>query len=154
MYNLKDCGGTFKGLIGECMFKLTDKDIIITRFFNRLKYLEVFGKYLDKKQAIFISKNWYSLDAVKLSFVNGEKKIILYEVKTRNVYNRKIFSKPKMTLETHKLYNTAKSLGFVTKLATVWLHDCWIYDIEINELNKNLYCIDKPKKYDSVRGQF
>ena len=63
-FNLKDCGGTFKGLIGECMFKSYSKSLVLTRFFNKNKYLQIFGQYLTESQANFLSKNWYSLDAI------------------------------------------------------------------------------------------
>jgi len=37
MFDLKRGGGSFKGIIGECMFKLTNRTVVITRFFNKNK---------------------------------------------------------------------------------------------------------------------
>lgn len=148
MYNLKNCGGSFKGLIGECMFKLTDKYLIITRFFNKTKWLTIFGKYLTKEQLHFVEKYWFSIDAIKISFCTG-KKVCLYEIKTRNKYSRpKYFWKQKFTKCTVDLYNDALKKNFEVKIATVWLLDDWNYEIEIQDFKDADYCIDKAKKYD------
>lgn len=148
MYNLKKGGGSFKGLIGECMFKLTNKNVVITRFFNKNKYFSIFSKYFNQEQLGFLQQNWFSIDAIDLIFVDGKKQIILYEIKTRNKYRKELYFKPKMTLETHNVYNQAKSLDFSTKIATVWLYDNWDYDVEIKDFNERDYYIDKPKLYD------
>ncbi len=148
MYNLKKGSGTFKGLIGESMFKLTRKSAFLVRFHSKKTFLEKYQGILSLEQKLFLNKNWYSLDSIE---VVGNK-ILLYEIKTRNKYHTPLYFKPKMTLETHYLYNEAKKLGFLTKMATVWLFDDWNYDVEINDLEENSYCIDKPKLYDKIRG--
>jgi len=148
MYNLKEGKGTFKGTIGECMFKLTNDKVVITKFFNKSKYFFIFGKYFDEKQLLFLQENWYSIDAIEIIFVEGKKQILLYEIKTRNRYRKELSYKPKMTEASHILYNSSKDYGFIPKLVTVWLHDSWEYDINIEDFHEELYCIDKPKKYD------
>ncbi len=148
MYNLKEGKGTFKGTIGECMFKLTNDKVVITKFFNKSKYFFIFGKYLNEKQSQFLQENWYSIDAIEILFIEGKPQAFLYEIKTRNKYARELSYKPKMTEASHALYNSSKEYGFIPKLVTVWLHDNWEYSIEIKDFHENLYCIDKPKKYD------
>ena len=149
MYNLKNGKGSFKGLIGECMFKLTDRYLVITRFFNRNKYFTVFGKYLTKEQAEFIDKNWFSIDAIKISFDGGFKKVCLYEIKTKNKYaDPKVFWRTKFTQSTIDVYNKAIELGFGVKVATVRLYDNWNYELEFEDFKNANYCIDKPKQYD------
>ena len=148
MYNLKKEGGTFKGLIGESMFKLTRKYAFLVRFHNKKKFFEIYENILSSEQKSFLDQNWYSLDSIEV--IGNE--IFLYEIKTRNKYQKLIHFKPKMTLETHNLYNEAKKCGFLTKIATVWLLDDWNYNVEITDFEENFYCIDKPKRYDKVRG--
>ncbi len=148
MYNLKKCKGSFKGLVGECMFKLTDKYLIVTRFFNKAKWFNIFGKYLTQEQLNFVDAYWFSIDAIKISF-EGYKRIILYEIKTRNKYSQpKYFWKTKFTKSTVDIYNEALEKGFEVKIATVWLRDNWDYEVRIEDFKDADYCIDKPKKYD------
>ncbi len=148
MYNLRTGGGSFKGIIGEYMFKLPNKNVVLTRFFNKPKYFSIFGKYFTPKQLSFLQENWYSIDAIDIVFNNGAKEVILYEIKTRNKYYSNLPFKPKMTLETHHLYHQAKQLQFITKIATIWLYDNWDYDIEISDFDERYYCVDRPKPYD------
>ncbi|MEK6900400.1 MAG: hypothetical protein AABX05_04725 [Nanoarchaeota archaeon] len=150
MYDLKEAKGTFKGTIGECMFKLTNERVVITKFFNQNKYFFVFGKYFNEKQLKFLQENWYSLDAIEINFAQGKQQIFLYEIKTRNKYRRELGYKPKMTEASHILYNQSRDYGFIPKLVTVWLYDNWNYDLNIEDFHEELYCIDKPKKYDRV----
>ena len=148
MFNLKRGGGSFKRIIGECMFKLTNERVVITKFFRKDKYFPIFGKHFTPEQKEFLQNNWYSIDAIDILFSNGQKEVILYEVKTRNKYNKELYFKPKMTLETHNLYNSAKSLNFSVKIVTVWLYDNWEYDLEIKDFDEKDYYIDTPKLYD------
>jgi len=149
MHNLKNGKGSFKGLIGECMFKMTDKYVVITRFFNKQKYFSIFGKYLSHVQAEFVDKYWFSIDAIKISFENKIKNIIIYEIKTRNKYSRiRPHWKTKFTQSTIDIYEEALKIGFNVRVATVWLLDDWNYKIELKDFQDADYCIDKPKKYD------
>ncbi len=150
MYNLKKGGGTFKGLIGECMFKLTRKNLILTRFFNKNKYLTIFGNRLTKEQYTFLDKNWYSLDAIEIDYSTNPYKFLLFEVKTMNyLYNPKPYWKLLMTKNTYNLYSESLKLGFDVKVATVILLDNWNYEIEITDFDKTDFLISKPKKYDA-----
>jgi len=143
MYNLKEGGGTFKGLIGECLFKQTNEKVIVTKFFNKNNYFTIFGHLFNEQQKSFLSNNWYSIDAIDVF-----PELILYEVKTRNRYRIPLHFKPKMTLKTHNLYQQTKELGFKVLMVTVWLNENWDYDLEFLDFNESNYCIDQPKKYD------
>lgn len=115
--------------------------------------MAIFGKYFSSEQIRFLNQNWYSFDAIDIQYSDGKKKIILYEVKTRNKYSVDLPYKPKMTLETHNLYHQAKELGLIPVIATVWLLDNWQYDLEIKDFNPQDYYIDSPKLYDKrARG--
>jgi len=147
MYNLKRCKGSFKGLIGECLFKLTDRSVIVTRFFNKQKYLQIFNGYIHPEQLAFIEKYWFSIDAIRVDLKS--KKACLYEVKTRN--KRESFKphwKTTMTQATSDIYTKALFLGFEVKIATVWLFDNWNYAVEFEDFERAEYHIDKPKPYD------
>jgi len=149
MYNLKKGKGTYKGLIGECLFKLTRRYLVLTKFFNKNKYLKIFEDKLSEQERNFINKNWFSIDAIDFDYTKKPRKIVLYEIKTRNKQpNPKPHWVEKMTLATHNMYNEALKLGFEVKIANVWLYDDWNYDIEIKNFNEAKYCIDKPKIYD------
>lgn len=148
MYNLKTCNGTFKGMIGECLFKLTRRYLVITKFFNKSKYTLIFGHNFTTKQKEFLEKYWFSIDGIEICWIDGNKKAFLYEIKTRNKYPKDLHFKPKMTYQTHKMYQEARLHGFFPKIATVWLHDKWEYNVEITEFDEKYYCIDKPKMYD------
>ncbi len=154
MYNLKTAGGSFKGTIGECLFKIANNDAIVTKFFNKQKYFTIFGNYFTPPQRLFLESNWYSIDAIEIVKGAQSPRIInLFEIKTRNKYPYEVKFKPKMTLNTHLLYNQAKELNFQINLATVWLLDNWNYSIEISDFSKENYCLDKPKEYDARGSQ-
>lgn len=152
MYNLKRSGGTFKGLIGEAMFKITRENLILTRFFNKNKYLRIFGKYLSPIQKDFLFNNWYSIDALEIDYSSYPRGIILYEIKTLNnnfIPSLNGLNKiPKITLNSYNLYNYAVSLGFNVFVAYVLLNSNWDYDIKIEDFTKCKFSIDKPKNYD------
>ncbi len=149
MYNLKKVNGTFKGLIGECLFKMTKHWAVIPKFTSINKYFSTTGTYLTREQIEFLKTHWYSIDAVELRFEQGKKVLTLYEVKTKNKYTTELWYKPKMTLSTHEIYNKAKLLGFTVQLATVTLHDNWDYDVTTTEFDQKYYCIDVLKRYDT-----
>lgn len=155
MYNLKRGGGTYKGLIGECMFKLTRRCLIVTKFFNKKKYFEIFGDRFSKKEYNFLDKNWFSIDAIEIDYTKTPRKIVLFEIKTLNeYYARKSNWIPSLTFSTYKIYNEALRSGFDVKFAIVWLKDNWEYDVEIVDFKNLDYYVDKPKKYDKDSGYF
>jgi len=149
MENLKKFYGTYKGLIGEYIFKLSRKFIILTKLTNKERILDYFNEMLNEKQRKFLETYWHSIDA--LEFKKNKQEIILYEIKTKNAFKNKIY-KPKMTKHTHKVYNNAKKLGFVVKLAFVKLHNNWNFDIQELEFNQKYYYIDSPKRFDKEVG--
>lgn len=147
MFNFRDSNGTFKGLAGECMFKITDKWVNLTRFYGKKRYFETFSKYLKKEQQEFLDKNWYSLDAIKLSFY--PKKFTLYEVKTRKKWiNPKPYWQASFTQSTVNLYKEAIRLGFEVKIATVWLLENWNYEVELEDFLGAKYYVDNDGTYD------
>jgi len=148
MYNLKRGGGTYKGIIGECMFKLTRRYLILTKFFNKKKYLDFFGGRFSIEQKSFIDNHWYSIDA--LEFIYG--KITLFEIKTLNDF---YYSKldginrvPQFTQHTIEIYKEALRLGFDVKVAVVWLKENWDYEVSISDFDKCNYFVDGSRKYD------
>jgi|TARA_B100001971_G_C17941715_1_gene407991 hypothetical protein len=149
MYNFKQGKGTYKGLIGECLFKLTRRYLILTTFFNKNKYLKIFGNKFSEQEKCFINQNWFSIDGIEFDYSKTPRKVILFEIKTKNYYlNPKPNWIPKMTLATHNMYNETLKVGLDVKIAIVWLYNNWDYDIEIKDFNQANYCIDKPKRYD------
>ena len=154
MYNLKRGGGTYKGIIGECMFKLTRRYTILPKFFNKNKYFSIFENKLSQDEKNFINNNWYSLDALEFDYTKNPRKIILFEVKTLNdFYYKKLDGLnriPTFTSATVNMYKEAEKLGFDVKVAIVWLKDNWDYEVELIDFNKARYIIDSPKKYDKI----
>ena len=123
MHNLKKCNGTYKGLIGEFMFKLTRKWAVLTKCWKLEKYLMTFGKYYTPKQLQFIKEYWHSLDCLEICYVKGKKEKRLYEIKTKNEYSREIRFKPKITESSVNLYEEASHIGFSVYFAEVLWKD-------------------------------
>ena len=80
------------------MFKLTRRYLIVTKFFNKNKYFKIFGEKLSEQEKNFIDKNWFSIDAIEFDYTKNPRKVVLFEIKTRNKYttskpnwNSKIF---------------------------------------------------------------
>lgn len=145
MENLKKFRGTYKGLIGECMFRLTKTAIILTRLAEKRDVLGYYKDFLNEKQKEFLECYWHSIDAIE--FNKKEKDVILYEVKTKNAYKNKSFP-PKMTEHAHIVYNKAKAIGFIIRLVFIELQNNWNFEIKEMEFKKCYYCIDKPKRFD------
>lgn len=154
MYNLKKVSGSYKGWIGECLFKVTRKYVILTRFFSKNKYFKIFEDKLTNDEKQFLDKNWFSIDALEFDYTKLPRRLVLYEVKTLNDYfNSKLNGLnriPKITLNSYKMYTEALVRGFDVKVVFVWLRNSWNYDIEIFDFNKCKYYVDKPKLYDKV----
>jgi len=148
-YDVRRFNGTFKGLIAECMFKLTNERCVLTRFFNRNKYAKIFEKYYSQDQINFLMNNWYSIDALEIKFVEKKTQFLLYEIKAKNAYAGKW--PHKMTSSTVEMYKNAIALGFESKLVTVWFHDNWKFDVQIEDIEKANWTIDRPKLYDQKR---
>ncbi len=152
LHNLKRMGGSYKGIIGECMFKLTRRNLVVTKFFNRSKYIDIFGHYFRNDQLKFLKDNWFSIEAIEIKVTDGRPLIFLFEIKTRNKYEKDLGYATKMTEFCHDLYSAASELGFVTKVATVWLYENWNYKVDIEDFDSYDYYIDSPKKYDNVKA--
>ncbi len=150
MYDLRSLNGSYKGYAGECMFKLTRKWAVLLKFWNKNKYFSIFEKYLSFEQCKFIAKYWNSIDSIEISFTNKKKEIILYEIKTKNVYRKKIHYKLKITKNIVDIFSEAKSLGFLTKSAIVLFYDNWNYSVEIEDFDQSKFYIDKLKIYDKA----
>ena len=150
-YNLLHFGGTFKGIIGECMFKLANPKITLTAFYPKKRFIGYFSNSLTKEQIKFLNSHWGSIDAIDVKRIQNKNIFVLYEIKTRNRYKKDLHYKPKMTHATHIIYEYAKNLGFNISLVTIWLEHNWNYIIQLSEYNQKNYCIDKPKKYDNKK---
>ena len=147
MENLKKFYGTYKGLIGEYIFRLTKKSTILTKITDKEKIINYFDEMLNAQQKKFLETYWHSIDA--LEFKREKQEIILYEIKTRN-YHKVNHYKPKMTQHTHEVYNKAKKLGFIVKLIYINLHNNWNFEVEELEFDRRYYFIDSPKRFDKV----
>ena len=152
MFDLEKMHGTFKGTIAECMFKLTNKRVVVTKFFNKKKYFEIFGKYFNGEQISFLEGNWYSIDAIEINFDYGVKHLILYEIKSKNAYFAKGGFPFKITQNTYNIYTKSKDMGFEPKFAVVWFFKDWKFDISIRDFDQSNWVIDKSKSYD--KGSF
>lgn len=126
------------------MFKLTRKNLFLTRFHPKHKILNLMSKFLTHEQRTFLENDWYSIDGLELI----DNKIVLYEIKTRNRYKIPIKHKPKTTSYTIDLYSNAIKLGFIVKTVFVWLEDNWDYSLEIEDFNPKTLYKDKAKAYD------
>ncbi|MBI5389679.1 hypothetical protein HZB01_04865 [Candidatus Woesearchaeota archaeon] len=153
MYNLKKMNGTFKGIIAECLFKLTRQYVVLPFLFSNQKYLSSFRCYFTDEQRAFIIKYWRSIDAIEIKFEKGRHKTVaLYEVKLINEYQMRMGLKPKMTLSVHSIFLQARNIGFTTKLIYISLKDDWNYLVEEFDFDSSLYSIDKPKPYDREKN--
>jgi hypothetical protein len=152
MYNLKRGKGTYKGIIGECLFKLTRRYLILTKFFNKNKYFLQFGDRFLEQQIQFLNENWHSIDAIEFIYEKGMRKTTLFEIKTLNDF---YFEKlnginriPKFTKNTLDMYHLALDKGFDVKVAVIWLKNSWNYDVEIIDFDKCKHIVDDTKLYD------
>ncbi len=147
MFNLKESNGTYKSLIGECMFKLTKRYVVINKYWSKTRYFAIFGSHLTRQQMEFLNDYWHSIDAIEIDFSKG-KKIILYEIKTKNM-NKKISGfKPKITETAVLLYNKAIETGFFVQIATICFHNNWNYSIQLLDFTEQNYQIGEQKPYD------
>src|SRR3989338_2556668 len=96
LHNLKRMCGSYKGIIGECMFKLTRRNLVVTKFFNRSKYIDIFGHYFRNDQLKFLKDNWFSIEAIEIKVTDGRPLIFLFEIKTRNKYEKDLGYATKM----------------------------------------------------------
>jgi len=148
MYNVKRVNGTFKGLIGECLFKDTDNSVILTRFFAKNKWLDLFGDRISPDQRAFLLEHWYSIDAIRIPRHN--QPLLIFEVKTRNRYPRMdVRWVTKFSRNTVELYVHAQKIGIVVSVVTIWLEDEWNYTVQIEDFSQSHYVIDRPKEYDA-----
>ncbi len=152
MYNFKKMGGTFKGLAGECMFRLVKTKSYLTRFFPIEFVLNRHQKMLTQKQKEFLINNWLSFDAIEFT----KSDIIIYEIKTRNKeYDIKRY-KTKFTQNSVDLLNEAKKIGFEVKLAKIFLNTNWEYDIKIFNFifSKDKMWINNNNKFDKSNPDY
>jgi hypothetical protein len=150
MYDLQRLNGSFKGTIAECAFKLTNEKVVITKFFNKRKYMDIFGKYFTEEQRVFLEENWFSIDAIEIKFEDRKKHLILYEIKSKNAFyaNRKDWPF-QITANSYKIYKNSMALGFEPKFAAIWYFKDWKFDVDIRDFESAHLAIDKPDKvYD------
>lgn len=150
MHNLKAMGGTYKGLIGEYMFKLTRKWAVLNKCWKPDRYLLTFSKYYNTEQINFIRNNWHSLDSLEITYKKGFKENRLYEIKTKNMYRKLMFKKHKITRAALDMYIQAQKMGFSVYLAEVFFLDDWNYHVKIKPFAGDLFFVDEMKKYDKA----
>lgn len=123
MIDLKRCNGTYKCLIGQCMFKLSRQNACLTRFWNRHRYVDTFRRYLTKKQIDFLKYNWTLINSIE--FISH--KPFLFE----------IINKQDSCIEESKvkMYGNAKDLGFKVYVAEVIFLDNWNYEVELKRFD-------------------
>lgn len=126
------------------MFKLTRKNLFLTRFHSKYKVLGLISRFLIPEQLDFLKRNWYSIDGIEL--INN--RLTVYEIKTRNRYKTPLQYKPKTTSYTLDVYSNATKLGFIVKTVFVWLEDDWNFSLEIKDFNPKMLYEDKSKVYD------
>ncbi len=147
MFNLKESKGAYKDLIGECMFKLTRRCAVITKYWSKTRYFAIFGNHLTRQHMEFLDDYWYSIDGIEIDF-SKEKKVILYEIKTKNI-NKKISGfNPKITEKAVLLYKKAIDNGFSVQIATICFHNNWNYSIQLLDFAEQNYQIGEQKPHD------
>ncbi|MBD3309974.1 hypothetical protein GF351_02025 [Candidatus Woesearchaeota archaeon] len=148
MYNLQSMRGRAKGTIAECMFRLVNKNLVLTRLLDRKLFFRFYGSCLTHQQMMFLDKNWLSIDGIEIKRCRAQQEIILYEIKSKN---RKYASNnrwpTKVTVNSCRIYKVAKHIGFQTKLATVMFGEDWNYSINIENFDDAYWTIDKPGKF-------
>jgi hypothetical protein len=149
MYNLKEYGGTFKGLAGECMCKVTIKGMFLTRFHPMEFVLRKLEPVLTPRKKAFIEDNWLSFDGIALE----DDRIVLYEVKTRNEEREKEGRSFILTQNCLKMYTVAERMGFVVRIAKVVLLDNWNYSVSMHSLSDILKktWVERNGNYDKTK---
>ncbi len=115
---------------------------------NKDKYVRTFGKYYNGSQINFLLQNWHSIDCLEIVFKDGKKELRIYEIKTKNEYEKKLYFKPKITASTIEIYNKARSLGFSVYFAEILLKENWNYETNLSKFKEKNFVVDRPKLYD------
>jgi len=128
-----------KGEVGEIIAKYYLKEAIFTKQFHHT-FLNRFN--LEKEKLDFLVRNWKSFDLV------DPVSSTIYEVKTRNFFNRKlkgIQNKVVITPNFIELYERATSLGFSMKVVDITFFSDWKYGIIIREFDKSAFWVHRPR---------
>lgn len=145
MNSLKKTSGTFKGLAGECMFRIAKPQIILTHFQSKKFALRQVEKVYTKEQIDFLSENWDTIDAID----SCEPKV--YEIKTKSCDYGKY--KARVMANCHNTLKKSAKLGIKPILAKVILEEDWLYRVvEIDYLRADVNVI-MPKKYNKPYQQ-
>ncbi len=145
-YNLRKLKGTFKGIIGECMFKLIRKSSFLTWFTRYNEFISYNKQYISQREADFLRRFWHSIDAVEIK----DNRLVIYEIKTKNYYSayyEKRFQ-PEITKASYNAYMLAKKIGIRVWLVKILFFDNWKFSICYKEINRSNCFIDKEKRYD------
>ena len=139
-HNLKeDNNANLKGEIGEIIANYHLKETIYTKKFH-YNILNRFN--LNLKQISFLKENWKSFDLV------DPLKLIIYEVKTRKFFKKKlkgVKNKIVITPNFSKLCEKANLLGFLVKIIEITLFSDWGYGITIKEFDKEDFWVHRPR---------
>ena len=153
MHNLKSVCGTFKGVIGECLFKAAFPNVILTKFTNKHRFTQNYPFYVSEDKMNFLFDNWHFIDAFGLDSIN--RTLIIYEIKVKDDYeNANDFWKIRMTASTVDIFNKAVAIGVNVKVVTVHLYDDWNFDFDLKDFTESDYCINKPKFWDKKLSDY
>jgi hypothetical protein len=140
MNSLKKASGTFKGLIGECMYRIENPRIILTHFQPKELAIRQLREIYDDKQIAFIFANWDTIDAI------ATNETTVYEIKTRcGDYGK---YKLRVMANCHNTLKKAARIGITPKLIKVIFEEDWLFRVEETDyLDEHLEVI-VPKKYN------
>jgi hypothetical protein len=135
MLSVREFKGSYKGLIGECLFKFKHKYAVLTQLANPDTYLEKRPYTLPKEMIAFLKSNWTRIDAFEV-LLNHDMSLLavnIFEIKTRNQYKYILPGHVELRVspEVDKAMKSAKEYGIGAYLAKVMLFDDWRFDVEI-----------------------
>lgn len=140
MNSLKKSSGTFKGLAGECMFRLVNRETILTHFQPREQAIKQLQETYNKEQINFLLNNWDTIDAINI------KETKIYEIKTKSCDYGKY--KIRVMANCHNTLKKASKIGIKPILAKIIFEEDWLYRVvEKDYLLEDLEVII-PRKYN------
>ncbi len=153
MLNVRDFGGSYKGLIGECLFKFSHKYAVLTQLANPATYFDKRPYTLSETTKRFLIDNWTRIDAIEvlLDASMNIREVNIYEVKTQNYDREKAFSymRPSVSFNVDAVFRAAARYGINAHLAKVFLLNDWSFDITISPYNStDVFVCERPSYND------
>ncbi|MFH1769971.1 MAG: hypothetical protein ABH828_00255 [archaeon] len=140
MNSLKKASGTFKGLAGECMFRIEKNNTILTHFQPKEHAEKQLREVYTKEQIIFLLENWDTIDAI------NTKKTKIYEIKTMSCDYGKY--KIRIMANCHNTLLKAHKIGIKPILAKIKLEEDWLYKVVETDYLQEDCQIVVPSKYN------